>query len=133
MKQTAPMNPHRFSILPGDWAVARLAPDVPLPAWATAPVPFLSVTRTAAELSIVAPASAVPAAVRAGFGWSLLPLHGPIAFDQTGVLASFAVPLSKAGIAIFALSTFDADYLLAKTARVDEAVSALLAAGHIQN
>lgn len=124
------MPSHLFSILPGEWAIARLAPDAPIPAWATAPAGFLSVTRTADELSVVAPAAAVPGEVRAENGWALLQLRGPFAFDQTGILASFAGPLAEAGIALFALSTFDTDYLLVKRARLPSALDALRAAGH---
>ena len=121
-----------FSIFRGEWAVAQLSPDASIPNWATVPAPFLSVTRTATELSIVAPAAAVPADVRAERGWALLQLQGPFAFDQTGILASFAAPLAAAGIGLFALSTFDIDYLLVKTAQAPAAVAALLAAGHVQ-
>ena len=126
------MNPQVFSILRGEWAIARLAPDAPIPAWALGPAPFLSIARTADELSIVAPAPAVPAEVRAERGWALLKLQGPFAFDQTGILASFAAPLADAGIALFALSTFDTDYLLVPAAQAPAAVAALRAAGHIQ-
>ena len=125
------MNAQSFSILPGEWAVARLAADAPMPAWASAPAPFLSVTRTGAELSIVAPAAAVPAGVRAEGGWTVLRLQGPFAFDQTGILASFATPLAEAGVGLFAVSTFDTDYVLVKTARLSAALAALLAAGHL--
>ena len=129
--QITSMNAQSFSILPGEWAVARLAADAPMPAWASAPAPFLSVTRTGAELSIVAPAAAVPAGVRAEGGWTVLRLQGPFAFDQTGILASFATPLAEAGVGLFAVSTFDTDYVLVKTARLSAALAALLAAGHL--
>ena len=124
------MKPQVFSVLPDEWAVARLAADAPVPAWAAAPAPFASVTRTSAELSIVAPAAAVPAGVRAEGGWTVLRLQGPFAFDQTGILASFAAPLAEAGIGIFALSTFDTDYVLVRTAQRPGALAALRAAGH---
>lgn len=124
------MKPQVFSVLPDEWAVARLAADAPVPAWAAAPAPFASVTRTSAELSIVAPAAAVPAGVRAEGGWTVLRLQGPFAFDQTGILASFAAPLAEAGIGIFALSTFDTDYVLVRTAQRTGALAALRAAGH---
>lgn len=126
------MKPQRFAILPGEWAVARLAPDAPIPPWALAPAPFHSVTRTAAELSIVAPAAQVPVEVRAERGWALLRLQGPFAFDQTGILASVAAPLAAAGVGLFALSTFDTDYLLVKAAQLPEALAALRAEGHVQ-
>ena len=65
-------------------------------------------------------------------GWNLLKLHGPLAFTETGILASFAAPLAKAGIAIFVVSTFDTDYVLVKTATLDGAVRALAEAGHVR-
>jgi hypothetical protein len=46
------MNPVRFSIVPGRWAIARLSPDVPVPMWAFAADGFVSITRTADELSV---------------------------------------------------------------------------------
>ena len=57
-------------------------------------------------------------------------LRGPFPFDQVGVLASFASPLAAAGVSLFALSTFDTDYVLVKEERVGAAVEALRAAGH---
>ena len=63
-------------------------------------------------------------------GWALLKLHGPFEFTLTGVLASVLDPLRDAGIGIFALSTFDTDYVLLPQGRWDEAVRALTEAGH---
>ena len=125
------MKPQRFAILSGEWAVVRLAPDAPIPSWAQAPAAFQSVTRTPAELSIVAPAAQVPAGIRTERGWALLRLQGPFAFDQTGILASIAAPLADAGISLFALSTFDTDYLLVKAVQLPEALAALRGAGRI--
>ena len=127
------MNPQRFTLLTGEWAIARLAPDSPLPPWALAPAAFIAIARTAHELSIVAPATAPPPDVRAERGWSVLQLQGPFAFDQTGILASFAAPLAAADVGIFAVSTFDTDYVLVKTAQLAAALAALRAAGHLQN
>ena len=122
----------RFFILPGEWSLARLAPDAHLPAWAMAPALFTSISRTAQELSIVCPSSIVPPDVRSEHGWALLKLHGPLAFTETGVLASFAAPLAEAGIPLFVVSTFDTDYVLVKTATLDGAVRALAEAGHVR-
>jgi uncharacterized protein len=128
--QANAMKSQRFSIYPGEWAIAKLASDAPIPAWALRGSGFSSATRTARELSIVAPAAEVPRDIQAERGWSLLELHGPFAFDQTGILASFATPLAEAGIGVFALSTFDTDYLLVKAETADQAIRALVAAGH---
>lgn len=124
------MNPTRFSLLHGEWAIAKLAADAPVPAWALRGSGFSSVTRTASELSIVAPAADVPMDLQAERGWALIQLRGPFAFDQIGILASFAAPLAEAGIGLFVLSTFDTDYLLVKAESVDGATRALVAAGH---
>jgi uncharacterized protein len=38
--------------------------------------------------------------------------EGPFSFSQTGVLQSFIEPLSNDGVPIFAIPTYDADYVL---------------------
>ncbi len=91
--------------------------------------PFFSATRTSEELSIICEEAAVPEAVKADKGWALLKLHGPIPFDATGVLSSLTGPLAEAGIPVFAISTFDTDYLLVKAERFGEAAVALKNAG----
>jgi len=59
-----------------------------------------------------------------------LKLEGPFPLSMTGVLASFIGPLSAAGIPIFALATFDTDYVLIKEEFWLQARAALQAAGH---
>ena len=120
-----------FRLVPGEWAIARLPAAAPLPDWALLPGAFVALVRTAEELSIVAPAASTPANLPSvETGWSLLQLQGPFAFSETGILASFASPLAEAGIALFAISTFNTDYLLLKTATLPAALRALAAAGH---
>jgi uncharacterized protein len=63
-------------------------------------------------------------------GWIALQLEGPFPFSMTGVLASFLHPLAEAQIPIFAISTFDTDYVLIKQDDVERAVMALEKAGH---
>lgn len=119
----------RFSVLPGELAVSRLGPGEDIPAWAVAG-PFTSVTRTPDELSLVCPATQVPAGVRTEGGWALLRLHGPIPFEAVGILRSILDPLAEAGIGILAFGTFDTDYILVKQAQLPRALRALAAAGH---
>jgi uncharacterized protein len=114
----------RFTVEPGNWAILRLAPDDPVPAW-TASAVFCSVTRTRDELSIVCPESAVPESVRREGGWAILKLDGPFPFTAAGILASIAVPLARAGIAIVAIGTWDTDYILVKRADLARALEAL--------
>jgi hypothetical protein len=122
----------RFSVLPGSWAVVRFPPDVEVPAALLAP-PFHSVTRTAAELSVVCPdGPLLPEGARAERGWAVLALEGPFPFDLVGILAAFLAPLAAAGVGIFAMSTFDTDYVLVKRERLEAALEALSAAGHVR-
>jgi hypothetical protein len=59
-----------------------------------------------------------------------LKLEGPFPFSQTGVLLSFIEPLSSKGIPIFAISTYDTDYVLIQEEFVSASLSILDEAGH---
>jgi hypothetical protein len=118
-----------LDLLPGSYAVCRLDAGEPLPAWAGAG-PFVSVTRTEAELSVVCPQGSVPAGVRAEPGWRGLKVRGPLGFGTTGVLASLAGPLASSGVSIFVVSTYDTDYLLVQERDLERGVDALSRAGH---
>lgn len=96
--------------------------------WATGS--FVSITRTRDELSIVCNERDVPSGVKADRGWRALKIEGPLDLALTGVLASIAVPLAEAQINLFAISTFDTDYVLVKADRVAEAIGVLRNAGH---
>jgi hypothetical protein len=109
--------------------VCRLDPHAPLPVWAQAGT-FLSLTRTPEELSLVCPEEHVPADITAQGGWRALQVAGPLDFSLTGVLAALARPLAEAGVPIFALSTYDTDYVLVKETDLPRAVRALRDAGH---
>lgn len=120
----------RYRQIPDEWAVCRLEPEAPIPAWASAGR-FVSITRAPEELSIVCPAAQVPDGVRAQPGWSCLQLAGPFDFGLTGILASFLQPLAEAHVPIFALSTFDTDWVLIPAGHLAGAHAALAAAGHV--
>lgn len=119
----------KFSRVPGSFAVCRLAPDTAVPDWALHGT-FFSVTSSAAELSIVCPEGQVPPEIQHEDDWACLKLEGPFPFSETGILTSFVQPLSDRAIPIFAVSTFDTDYVLVKQAWVEKAVEALKDAGH---
>jgi len=121
----------RLRLLPGVLAIARLHADAPLPDWATpAGGSLWAVTRTATELSVVCAQNAVPTDVRAQRGRRALEVAGPLDLSLTGVLAALAVPLAEAGVPLFAVSTYDTDYLLVGEDRLGDALAALRGAGH---
>lgn len=91
---------------------------------------FCSVTRTADELSVVCTEGFVPEGVRCEKGWRVLKLEGPFEFSEVGVLASVAAPLAEVGVSIFAVSTFETDYVLVKDEQLEPAVGALRERSH---
>ena len=113
----------------GSFAICRLTPDGVVPDWAGGE--FFSITGSAEDLSIVCPAMRVPVGVRHERDWACFRLEGPFPFSETGILVSFVQPLSERAIPIFALSTFDTDYVLVKEAWVEKALEAWQDAGHV--
>ena len=124
------MRERQLEIVPGAFAIARLDSGAQVPDWAWRGG-LASVTRTVDELSIVCEESSIPDDVRAERGFRCLRVHGPLDFSETGVLASIAGPLARASVSIFAVSTYDTDYLLLREADLDCALTALSRAGHI--
>jgi hypothetical protein len=113
----------------GRYAIAKFPCDAEIPAWATGSA-FFSVTRTLYELSVVSAEASVPAGLDASRGWRMLKVHGPFAFEETGVVAALANPLARVGVGIFVISTYDTDYLLVQQEEIPVAVETLEHAGH---
>ena len=122
--------PVRLKRMSGDYAIAQLAADQPMPAWLEGDG-LMSVTRTEDELSIVCRQDRVPEGVRSDPDWVALHLVGPFAFDETGIVLSVIRPLSENGLGIFVLSTFNGDVLLVKKTDLRQAEHLLEAAGHV--
>jgi hypothetical protein len=130
--QTSPAQSSRLplAVLPHVIAICRLVPDAALPGWATMPSLFLTVSRTADELSITTVQSNVPSTVQCERDYRAIRVQGPLPLNLIGILASIANPLADAGVSIFAISTYDTDYVLVKGAVLDSAVTVLRRAGH---
>ncbi len=119
-----------ISTLPGRLAVCRLDPGAQVPAW-TAGGSFVSVTRTADELSVVCGEDAVPDAVQCEKGWRCLRIRGPLAFSEIGVLSCLSAPLATAGISVFVVSTYDTDHILVREELLGAAQAVLASEGHM--
>jgi len=91
---------------------------------------FYSISRTKEELSIVCHASIQIESDKSETGWSCIKVMGPLDFEWTGILANLSQTLSDAGISMFALSTYDTDYILIKAEKLEAAKTVLLASGH---
>ncbi|MBA7591118.1 hypothetical protein ES708_33269 [subsurface metagenome] len=122
------MGPLAINVLDIPVAICRLEPDAPVPSPAG---DFWSIVRTPDELSLMVPEDEIPPGAAAETGWHAFQVAGPLAFDEVGILASLAGRLAEAGISIFAVSTYDTDYLLVRGDDLGEACAALREAGHI--
>lgn len=86
----------------------------------------LNISITTDEISVVAPTSQVPAeTVNREDGWQMFKIEGVLDFSLIGILAKISGVLAKENISIFALSTFNTDYILVKADKVHKAVRAL--------
>lgn len=121
-----------LSVLPQKLAICRLDKDARIPAWVEGDN-FFSITKTDDELSIVCSENRLPDDIKVEKNWRAFKVEGPLDFSLTGILASLAKPLAQAKISIFAVSTFDTDYLLVKSDKLDEAVKVLSSFCDIRN
>ncbi|GAA1800731.1 ACT domain-containing protein [Planosporangium flavigriseum] len=122
-----------LELLSDDYAVCRLPAGSPLPQNLLARAgegAVVSVTWTPEEVSIMCPAAQLPEDATCETPWRCLRVSGPVDLALTGILASIISPLANARVNIFAFSTYDTDYLLVPSVRLDEAIAALTAAGH---
>jgi hypothetical protein len=119
-----------LSLLNDTLAVMRLDPEADFPAAWLPGCELLAMVRTAEELSIVCREDLVPSGSAVETGWRAIKVEGPLDFSLVGVLAALAAPLAQAGVSIFAISTFNTDYILVKQTHLEAAIQALAAAGH---
>jgi len=120
-----------LTILPNRFTIHRLAVGTPLPPeiWGSA---FYAITQTADELSVVAEES-IPfiSSEQSQLDWLAFKVMGPLDFSLTGILARLSHVLAEANISIFAISTFDTDYILVKAEHEAAATAALRQANYI--
>ncbi len=92
---------------------------------------FWSLTRTGDEISLVCPSDEAPRdALRREDGWRAFRVAGTLDFSLIGILAPLLQVLADAKVSVFALSTFDTDYVLVRDYAFSQAASALSAAGY---
>jgi hypothetical protein len=88
------------------------------------------ISRTDEELSIVCPDFMAPNNVQQELGWRCLKVDGTMKLQEVGVLTSVLQPLADAGLPIFAISTFNTDYVFVMDEHLVNVVQALQKAGH---
>lgn len=118
-----------MSLLVEKFAVCRLSSGDLIPDWSKAGG-FFSITRTADELSVVCLEKNVPDGIQCEKSWRVLKVEGPLDFSLIGILASISTALARKGVSIFAISTYDTDYILVKEKDIENAIKALSEEGY---
>ncbi len=118
-----------ISVLKDDYKVCRLNAFDGIPEWVL-DTPLSSITRTAEELSIVCPNQVAPEQFKCEQEWKCLKIHGPLGFDEVGIISNLTKVLADAKISVFVLSTFETDYILVKRMNLEKAAKVLADNGH---
>lgn len=111
-------------LLDEKFGICRLNKDEHLPEWA-ASGNFYSVTKTMDELSVVCVQDSIPSGIKCEKDWRAFKVEGPLDFSLIGILSSLSTILAQNKISIFAISTYDTDYILVKDTDTTHAIHAL--------
>lgn len=113
-----------LKLLKENFSIHSLAVDSKIPSTVfDAPIYFIA--KTFEEVSIVLPSSVDIESEDVEPNWQALEVVGPLDFILTGILSSISTVLANEKISIFAISTFDTDYILVKSNKVNDAITAL--------
>lgn len=118
-----------MKLLKEKYGVCRLDVTELIPEWAQNRG-FFSITRTSDELSVVCAQDNIPNDIKCEKDWRVLKIEGPLDFALIGILASISTVLAQKGISIFAISTYDTDYILVKNKDIDNAIESLIKEGY---
>ena len=119
----------KLSILKNLFTIHRFPPDYEIPNQVFGSE-FYSISKTEDELSIACSSAIQLNSEKSETGWACMKVEGPLDFSLTGILAKISAVLAKVGISIFAISTFDTDYILVKSEKLPFAKEALLKSGY---
>lgn len=94
--------------------------------------PFYFIGNTDEELSLVCGTEFVPdETLEREDGWRGFRIQGVLDFSLIGILSKISMILAEQGIGIFAVSTFNTDYILTKSEQFEKALSALSERGYL--
>ena len=119
----------KLSVLEGLYTIHRFPSDHDIPEQVYESE-FYSISKSEDELSIVCNSSILLNSERSETGWSCIKVSGALDFSLTGILADISAVLASAEISIFAISTFDTDYILIKSQDLPSAGKVLLSSGY---
>ena len=118
-----------LTVLSETFTIHKLSPDASIPE-EILKSNFYSVSKTENELSLVCSEVIEVHSLQISKGWKCIKVKGPLDFNLTGILAGISDILAQANISIFAISTFDTDYLLVRSQDLFSARTKLRKAGY---
>jgi len=118
-----------LSVLFETFTIHKLSRDASIPE-AILKSNYYSVSKTENELSLVCSEVIEVQSLQSSKGWKCIKVAGPLDFNLTGILAGISDILAKGNISIFAISTFDTDYILVRTQDLSSATTKLRLAGY---
>lgn len=113
-----------LKLLKDTYGVCRLQKNDSIPSWAFEGE-FYSITKTDDELSIVCLQNNIPENIKCETDWKILKIQGPLDFSLIGILSKISTLMAENEISIFAVSTYDTDYILIKEEKIDIAINIL--------
>ena len=123
------MAKHKIQILNHEFTVHRLNSDEKLPP-ESIKSKYSWIAKTEDEFSVVCESGIQLPSKKSESNWAAIKIVGPLDFSEVGIIAEISKILAEAGIGIFALSTFDTDYILIKKSKIEEAITALQKNGY---
>ena len=118
-----------LSVLSETFTIHQLSQDVSIPE-EILKCNYYSVSKTENELSLVCSEVIEVQSLQSSKGWKCIKVKDPLDFNLTGILAGISDILAQTNISIFAISTFDTDYILVRKHDLSSATSQLRQAGY---
>ncbi|MFR1416143.1 MAG: ACT domain-containing protein [Eubacterium sp.] len=111
---------HNFSICQvEDYSLVNLEAD------------YSFIAKTEEERSLVCITKDVPSnVIRREDGWKAFCVQGVLDFSLIGILSKISTILAERGISIFAVSTYNTDYILIKDTNYEKALEVLKSSGY---
>lgn len=113
-----------IKLLKEKYGVCRLNKDEDILSWALQGE-FYSITKTEDELSVVCLQDNIIENIKCEKDWRVLKIEGPLDFSLVGILSKISTLMANNSISIFAISTYDTDYILIKEKDINRAVKVL--------
>ncbi|MFT5164647.1 MAG: hypothetical protein ACI9FJ_003254 [Alteromonadaceae bacterium] len=118
------MSKQTLELMKETFSIHSFPPGTEIPT-AIYEAPIFFISKTYDELSVVCPSSIKLDSLEHEIGWGALEVLGPLGFSLTGILSDISGVLASEKISIFAISTFETDYILIKQDMMFNAIESL--------